>query len=179
MANKQILHSLHGRQIGLGPDNELILNDSARGGRPDAQSLVWSIARVEILTAEILALRATPIVIVAAPGALKAVIVDHVECFLDYNSTGYTAGAGEDLSFRYTDETGIEVVMPIDGADFMDNTADTFAYSPGVETDAAQGFVPVVNAAVVASMNSGEVTLGNSPVFVHLYYRIVDTTLTA
>ncbi len=179
MANKQILHSLHGRQIGLGPDNELILNDSARSGLADAQCLVWSIARVEILTAEVLALRATPIVIVAAPGALKAVIVDHVEVFLDYNSIAYVDDAGDDLSFRYTDESGIEVVAPIDGADFTDNAADIYAYSPGVITDAAQGFVPVVNAAVVASMNNGEVITGNSPIFVHLYYRIVDTVLTA
>ena len=165
--------------MGLGANNELILDDTARDGLADAQALIWSIARVEILTAEILALRATPIEIVAAPGALKAIIVDHVEVFLDFNSTGYVAQANEDLSFRYTNASGIEVVAPIDGADFMDQTADAFAYSPGVETDAAQGFVPVVNAAVVASMNTGEVVTGNSPVFVHLYYRIVNTVLTA
>lgn len=179
MPNPKILTSLHGKEFGLGPNNELIVDDEDRGGLTDAQALVWSIARVELLTAEILALRATPIEIVAAPGALKAIIVDHVECFLDFNATGYVAGAGEDLSFRYTDETGIEVCPPIDGADFIDEVVDTFAYSPGVETDAAQGFVPVVNAAVVASMNSGEVATGDSPVFVHLYYRIVDTVLTA
>ena len=179
MANPQILHSLYGKQAGFGPKNELILSDTARDGLVDAQVLVWSIARVEILTAEVLALRATPIVIVAAPGALKAVIVDHVEVFLDYNSIAYVDDAGDDLSFRYTDESGIEVVAPIDGADFTDNAADIYAYSPGVITDAAQGFVPVVNAAVVASMNNGEVITGNSPIFVHMYYRIVDTVLTA
>ncbi len=179
MPNPQILHSKYGRNFGFGAKNELIVRDEARGGRNDAQALVWSISRVELATGDILALRATEIEIVAAPGALKAIIVDHVECFLDWSGgTGYTAGAGEDLSFRYTDNAGIEVVPPIDGADFIDNTADTFAYSPGVITNAAQGFVPVVNAAVVASMNSGEVTLGDSPVFVHLYYRIVDTVLT-
>ena len=179
MANKQILHSIHGRQIGLGPDNELILSDTARGGLADAQALVWSIARVEIATADVLTLRASPVEIVAAPGALKAIIVDHVEVFLDYNSIAYVDDAGDDISFRYTDESGIEVVAPIDGADFTDNAADIFAYSPGVITDAALGFVPTVNAAVVASMNNGEVVTGNSPIFVHLYYRIVDTVLTA
>lgn len=165
--------------LGLGANNELILDDTARLGLADAQALIWSIARVELLTAEILVLRATPIEIVAAPGALKAIIVDHVECFLDFNSTGYVADAGDDLSFRYTDESGIEVVAPIDGADFMDQVADEYAYSAGLVTDAAFGFVPVVNAAVVASMNGTEVITGNSPVFVHLYYRIVSTVLTA
>ena len=179
MANKKILHSIHGRQFGLGPDNELILNDTARGGLADAQALVWSIARVEIATADVLTLRASPVEIVAAPGALKAIIVDHVEVFLDYNSIAYVDDAGDDISFRYTDESGIEVVAPIDGADFTDNAADIFAYSPGVITDAALGFVPTVNAAIVASMNNGEVVTGNSPIFVHLYYRIVDTALTA
>ena len=179
MPNVKILTSQHGRKFGLGPKNELILDDTGRGGDMNAQALVWSIARVELLTAEILALRGTPIEIVAAPGALKAIIVDHVEVFLDYNSTGYTTDAGEDLSFRYTNNSGIEVCAPIDGDDFMDNTADIFAYSQGVITDAAFGFVPVANAAIVAAMNTGEVTVGNSPVFVHLYYRIVDTVLTA
>ncbi len=179
MANPQILHSKYGRNFGFGAKNELIVRDEARGGLNDAQALVWSIARVELLTAEVLVLRATPIEIVAAPGALKAIIVDHVEVFLDFNSIGYVADAGDDLSFRYTDETGIEVVPPIDGADFTDEVVDTFAYSPGIITDAAQGFVPVVNAAVVASMNGTEVITGNSPIFVHLYYRIVDTVLTA
>jgi len=179
MPNQQIQHSLHGREIGLGLKNELILRDEARGGLNDAQALIWSIARVNLTTAQILALRGTEIAIVAAPGALKAVIVDHVECFLDWSGgTGYTAGAGEDLSFRYTDNAGIEVVPPIDGAAFIAAVADTYAYSWGVVTDAAQGMVPTVNAAVVATMNSGEVTLGDSPVVVNLYYRIVDTVLT-
>ena len=180
MPNPQILHSKYGRNFGFGAKNELIVRDEARGGLNDAQALIWSIARVTLATGDILALRGTNIDIVAAPGALKAVIVDHVECWLDWSGgTGYTAGAGEDLSFRYTDEAGIEVVPPIDGADFIAQVADTFAYSPGVETAADQGMVPVVNAAVVASMNTGEVTLGDSPVIVHMYYRIVDTVLIA
>ena len=179
MANPQILHSLYGKQAGFGSKNELILSDTARGGLVDAQALVWSIARKEITTAQVLALRATPIEIVAAPGALKAIIVDHVEAFIDYNSTAYVDDAGDDLSFRYTDNSGIEVCAPIDGADFLDNAADIFAYSPGVITDAALGFVPTVNAAVVVTVNNSEVITGNSPIFIHLYYRIVDTVLTA
>ena len=178
MGNPQIQHSLHGREIGLGLKNELILRDETRGGRNDAQCLVWSIARVEIVTAEVLALRGTAIEMVAAPGALKAVIVDHVEVWLDFNTVGYVAAAGEDLSFRYTDNAGIEVCAPFDGALFGAAVADTFGYSPGVITDAAQGFIPTVNAAVVATMNTGEIATGNSPIFVNLYYRIVDTTLT-
>ncbi len=179
MPNPQILTSLHGRKFGLGPENEAIFDDTSRDGLLNAQALIWSIARVEIATADVLTLRASPVEIVAAPGALKAIIVDHVEVFLDYNSIAYVDDAGDDLSFRYTDENGIEVVPPIDGDEFIDNAADTYAYSWGFVTDGAQGMVPTVNAAVVATMNNGEVVTGNSPLFVHLYYRIVDTTLTA
>ncbi len=178
MPNPQILHSKHGRDFGFGYKNELIVRDEDRGGRADAQVLIWSIVKVEILTAEVLALRATPIEIVAAPGALKAVIVNHVEVFLDYGGTAYVGAAGEDLSFRYTDNAGIEVCAPFDEATFIEIAADTFGYAPGVIADAAQGFVPTVNAAVVATMNGGEVATGNSPLFVKMYYRIVDTALT-
>ncbi len=176
--NPQILHSKHGRDFGFGYKNELIVRDAARGGRDDAQVLIWSVARVEIDTADVLTLRATPIEIVAAPGALKAIIVDHVEVFLDFNTVAYVDEADEDLSFRYTDENGIEVCAPLDGSDFIDSAVDISAYSPGIITDAAQGFVPTVNAAVVATTNTGEVETGNSPLFVHMYYRIVDTVLT-
>ena len=179
MPNPKILTSLHGAKFGLGRKNEAIFDDTSRDGLISAQALVWSIARVEIDTADVLTLRASPVEIVAAPGLLKAVIVDHVEVFLDYNSIAYVDDAGDDLSFRYTDENGIEVVPPIDGADFIDNAADIYAYSWGVVTDAAQGIVPTVNAAVVCTMNTGEVVTGNSPLFVHLYYRIVGTELTA
>ena len=179
MANPQIQHSLHGREIGLGLKNELILRDEARSGLNDAQVLVWSIARVTVTTAQVLALNATPITLVAAPGALKAIIVDHIELYMDYAGTQYVDDAGDDLAFSYTDGSGIQVCPPIDGADFIGLAADAYAYTPGVEPNAVQGMVPVVNAAVVISMLTGEVITGDSDIIVHTYYRIVDTVLTA
>ena len=177
MPNANILTSLHGRAFGLGPKNELIVNDEDRGGRADAQALVWSIKRGQLTSAQILALNATPITLIAAPGAGKAIVVDHAEFFLDYNSTGYTVGAGEDLVLRYTDGSGALVTLPVDGDDFLDLTADATAYAPGMVQADSQGFVLTANAAVVAHIQTGEITGGDSPINYAVYYRVIDTAL--
>ena len=177
MPNPEILTSLHGRRLGLGPKNEVIVNDEDRGGDAKAQALIWSIARGQLTSAQILALNATPISVIAAPGAGKAILVHHAEFFLDYNSAGYVAGAGEDLVLRYTNGSGALVTLPVDGADFIDQTADTFAYAPGMIQADDQGLVLTANAAVVAHIQSGEVITGNSPVNYAVYYRVIDSTL--
>lgn len=62
-------------------------------------------------------------------------------CFLDFNTTGYVADAGGDIVLTYTDGSGDEVCKPLDGADFVDQTADSFAASPGLVPDDDQGLM--------------------------------------
>lgn len=62
--------------------------------------------------ADILAMNATPIELVPAPGAGKAIIVDEVELLHSYSTTAYAAG--EDVSVIY--ETTATALMVIDKA---------------------------------------------------------------
>jgi len=179
MPNVQMQTSLHGHRIGLGPNNELIVNQEKAGGLRDAVHLSWSIARGQLSSAEILALNGTPIEVIAAPGAGYAIIVDHAEFFLDYGTATYDEGAGEDLVLTYTDGSGIEVINPVDGADFLGLAADAFAYSAGHVQADVQGFIPTANAAIVAFMKSGEVITGDGVVNYAVYYRRIATTLPA
>jgi len=69
------------------------------------------VATGTLTSAQILALNATPITVVAAPAAGQVIIVDEIQLFLDYGSATYVAGAGEDLTLQYvTSNTDIAVI---------------------------------------------------------------------
>jgi hypothetical protein len=118
-----------------------------------------------LTTAEVLALYTTPITVVAAPGANKAVIIVGITLMLDFATTAYDGvAAGEDLEFRYTN-----------GSDpFLTSSADAIRY---VEPTTAAALIPVANAVIVARLASGNVATGDSPLKYKIEYKIIDTVL--
>lgn len=168
MPNPTILRSIHGRKLGLSADNDLIVSQDEAGGLADAQADVWSIAKGQLTSAQLLAMNATPIEVIAAPGAGYFIEVAKAHFFLDY-ATAYTAGAGEDLVLRYTNGSGEICTLPVDGT-FLALTADAFAIAPGGAGD-DQALIAAENAAVVAHIQSGEVTGGTSVVNYEVWYR--------
>jgi hypothetical protein len=174
-----MLKSLFGHKFGLGHKNEVIVDDRKRLGARNAQCPVLSIAIKTLTTAQVLALNATPITVIAAPGAGFVTIVDHVLFSMDYAGVAYVAGAGEDLVLKYTNGSGAEVCKPVDGADFIDEAADVIAYSPGMIQTDDQGLVLTANAAVVAHMLTGEVITGTSDIVIHAYYYVIPILLSA
>lgn len=129
------------------------------------------IASLTLTTAQVKALNATPIDMIAAPGATK--FIQLVDCmgFVDYNSAAYAeVAAGEDLTLKYTDDSGA-VLTTLETTGWLDQTADS--YQIGVPA-AAQ---PVLNAKVVAHMATGEIITGDSPVTLVAHYRVIDVSL--
>jgi len=167
-----ILTSLHGRRFGLGPDNELVVNKDGSGGSATAQADVLSIARKQLTTAEVLALFTTPIEVIAAPGAGKAILVHRMVAAMDYNTTAYVGGAGEDLTLTYTDASGLALTAPLDDSGFIEAAADAIAYAPGVGVS-SQGIELTQNAAVMAFMQVGNVATGDSAVDLTVYYEVL------
>ena len=134
---------------------------------------------VTISAAEVVLLSAAPIEIIPAPGAGKANIIERALLFLDHGGTDYdNIAAGEDLSFRYTDENGTQI-MQVEATGFLDASADALRYAyPTVDLSGhALVLVPTANAAVVLNMLTGNIATGNSPLVVRAYYRIIPTTL--
>jgi hypothetical protein len=139
-----------------------------------------------LTNAQILNLDDTPITIVAAPGAGKIVLVHYAYFSMDYNGTGYTAGAGEDLALGYTDESGTLACMPVDSAAFLDATTDVTAIASGTVTSPSTASVQAtvlvaaeVNTPVVAFIQSGPVTGAGSDVVYNVYYEVIDALLSA
>lgn len=126
-------------------------------------------ATVTVSSAEILALNATPKTIVAAPGAGKYIEFISATLWLDYNSAAYAGVAtGEDLVFKWTDDSGSEVSQQIETTGFLDQTSDQVRTIGKVETV----LTPAANAALVLHLLVGEVITGDSPINVSVRYRV-------
>jgi hypothetical protein len=126
----------------------------------------------ELSSAEILALNATPIQALAAPGANRAIVPLRGEAYLDYNSAAYDGiAAGEDLVLRYTDGSGA-IALTFEATGFLDQTADQvrMAFVPS-----SANLTPVADAALVWHMSAGEIATGDSPVRWRVWYMVVDT----
>ena len=129
---------------------------------------------VEITTTELLALFTTAIDIVPAPGAGKALILLGAILFLDYNSAAYGGiAAGEDLTINYTDKNGA-VLATIETTGFLDQTNDEVRY---VYAASAAAITPVANAVLCLHLLVGNITTGDSPLKLRVYYRVVPVTL--
>ena len=109
-----------------------------------------------ITAAQMLALAATPIELVEAPGAGKYLEFMGAQVFLDYNSAAYAADAGEDFAIRYTDGTGTIVSTQIDG-EALEATADTLWALTKANPTSDLETALTANAALVAdNVGSGE-----------------------
>lgn len=137
-------------------------------------------ADVTITSAQVLALNATPVTVVAAPGAGKAIIFTGA-VLATAGGTAYGGiAATEDLAFRYTDGSGIDVAH-VEATGWLDQTTAQVRFALPQTGALAEGtissFVPVADAALVAHMAVGEITTGNYAIKMRVFYRIVPTTV--
>lgn len=127
--------------------------------------------QVEVTSAEILALNASPKTLVAAPGAGKFHEFVDAIFILNYNSAAYATNGV--LSIRETDDSGQALSSDVLLADFLAKTADTIQKVPQLSAD-----IPLTeNKAMVLSVATGETITGDSPMTVILYYRTHESGL--
>ena len=123
---------------------------------------------VVVSSAELLALRATPKELVAAPGTGKVLQFMGAVGFLDYNSETYANNG--DLTINYTDNDGTAVCESVAGADLFHQVDDCYTefaiLSANTELTA--------NAALVLVEAGGEAITGDSPITIKIFYRILD-----
>lgn len=180
MALKDILTSIHGRKFGLSATGELVLN---RGNqREQDQEVLGRSITVFVTSAQLLALNATPIQIVPAPGAGRFI---QVEKWMAYKPAGAAYGgiaAGEDLVLKYTNGSGVQVASPIESTGFLDQATaqTTWATTKGsADNLTPASALAVANAAVVAQLLVGEITTGDTGVFIKVWYQEYPMVLIA
>lgn len=170
--------SLHGRQIGIAadPSGGLVINRKDGG-----QSLLGLFKTVTVSSAELLALNATPKSIIAAPGAGIAIVPTRMAIYKPAGTAYAGIAAGEDLVLKYTNGSGAQVTGVVETTGFLDQTTAQTRYvgMPGSTSTTAADVTPVANAAVVLHLLSGEITTGNSALYVRVWYDLIQTVFTS
>lgn len=121
-----------------------------------------------ITSAQLLALYATPVELVPAPGSNK--LLEFLSAVVHKPAGTAYAGiaAGEDLAIKYTDGSGTRVNTSLETTGFLDQTtAQTRITRPLVSE-----YTPVADAALVMQLLVGEITTGDSPLYVKVHYRV-------
>jgi hypothetical protein len=133
---------------------------------------------VTISSAQVLALNATPITLVAAPGAGFAVVFEGAHVYKAAGTAYGGIAAGEDLAISYTSGAGEDVGV-CETTGFLDQATAQQRYVRPQAAALAAGTVsevaPVANAPLVASLLVGEITTGDSAVKVRVFYRVLRT----
>ena len=123
-------------------------------------------------SADVKALKATPIELVAAPGANLGIVPVAVAIVVDYGGTNAFTETADDLSIGYA--AGAEI-KEIESIGLIDQANDEWRY---ITFEHAETFIPEENVAVVITNLDDEIAgnAGNdNEIHVRLYYRTVPT----
>ena len=138
-----------------------------------AVNTVVQTAVVTLTTSEILNLRATPKILVAAQGANTFIRYLGATLRLVYGSSAYTE-SGDNLAVRFTDGSGVEVSETIETTGFIDQTVNTLTSSkPKLDAIVAQS--ASANAPLVLhNTGSAEFAAGDGSMVVYIDYQVIS-----
>lgn len=159
LAFNRLLDRWKHRVLSFAGDTEL--RDQLTRSGQSYQDFVLTAAQMD-------ALNATPVSILAAPGS--GLVNLPTGLFLKVNATGFTRfelGSGV-LEFRYTDGSGAQVITDITNT-VVESASDILQWAPPILV------VPVVNAAIVAHA-SADVTAGTGNIQGRLFYRTLKVS---
>lgn len=172
---------LHGRRCGLsapGPrrGTGIVINHLGS----NSQTLLGYYETVTVTSAQLLALNATPQTIIAAPDAGIAIVPTRMAI---YKPAGVAYGgiaAGEDLVLKYTNAAGAQITGVIETTGFLDQTtAQTRVVGMPASTGATAGdYTPVAAAPAVLHLLTGEITTGDQPLYVRVWYDLIPVVFT-
>jgi hypothetical protein len=152
-----------------GAASHVVAADIAAGAvtSPKLADDVAHTIQVALSAAEILALSATPISLVPAPGAGKIIIVDSILVKAVRTATQFANGGA--LEFRYTDGSGAKVTADVAASLITGAAGTAYAHVAGIEAS----ITPVANAAVIVTNATAPFITGTGTAQISVRYRIV------
>jgi hypothetical protein len=165
--------------LGLTAERNLVLERTGVAG--DRRFIGGARTVATITSAQLLALNATPITVIAAQGAGIAVIVNRVVVHKPAGTAYAAVAAGEDLVLKQTDASGAQVCGAIETTGLLDSTSATaaVAFGPGATGSTVGSYLLVANTPIVAHLLVGEVTTGDSPLYLEILYDLVRVAFTS
>lgn len=145
-------------------------------GESAASSSPTKFVDVTVTSAQVLALFATPVTIVPAPGAGLSLLLESVVVVKPAGTAYGGIAAGEDLAVKFTDAAGaalatIETTGFLDQATAQVRQAEAYRAASGVNSSTP------TNAPLVLHLLVGEITTGTSDLKLRVFYRVIPTTL--
>lgn len=172
------LHKLQTDVIGSGVVSAADFAPLGVGGYPRHEN-VLGVADVTVTSAQLLALNATPVSLIPAPGAGWAIVPART-LFVKPAGTAYAGvAAGEDLALRYTDGSGT-ICQVVEVTGFLDQATAQQRILNGWQSAAGTPvgeLTPTANAALVAHMLSGEITTGDTALYLRIWYWMARLSL--
>ena len=131
-------------------------------------------ARVALTAAQWNGMYATPVQLVAAPGANKINVVEQITLGMTFVSAAYAAGGVVGAQYGNTIHGAGPVASTSEAAaDFFAAASTMFRFGSSLSTGAP--FSTTVNTAIYLSNLTGAFTTGDSTWIVDVYYRTVAT----
>lgn len=174
---------IYGNQVGLDHNGQLAGNVYANllGYTDEVIYNPMGLTKTTITSAQLLALNAVPITIIAAAPAGFATLFMGMALYKPAGTAYAGIAATEDLVAKYTDGSGQQVSAYVEPVGFLDQTTAQIRYVgpvASIGTTTAGDITPASAAAVVLQMLVGEITTGTGGLIVWAYYRRLPLVLT-
>lgn len=154
----------------------VVAGDFAASAGGNRDTIFVRSPKLTLSSAQLLALDATPIDLLAAPGA---------GFFIDFHSlvvtkpagTAYASvGAADDITIRETDGSGL-VLATIETTGFLDSAAVQTRTVNGLRAASGVSDVTRLDNAKLVLFLGGNITTGTSPLHFYVYYRVVPSSV--
>lgn len=134
-----------------------------------------NVVEVSLTAAQFNGMYATPVSVIAAPGANKVIIVNHSILNMTYGSAQFAAGGAVGLQYGNSAHLAGPAASATEAAtDFTGASASTlFRFGGGLSTGAAVS--SAANAAVYISNATGAFTTGDSTFKLWIWYEVIPT----
>lgn len=159
--------SIYGNSRILGQySQEIYTSDGVTGWFGGALIGNSTTALIPLTSANILAMNATPVTLLGAPGAAKVLIIESIALQMTTTATQYANGGA--LEFRYTDASGAKVSADIAAAVVTATAGTSYTSVSGVATSLTN----VVNSPLVITNATAAFITGTGTGVFNIKYRV-------